>query len=112
MGTMGGSKDVLAKFLQEDVGLSKKAHADAIAEFVRQTVSSSLSDGEDAEEAPPRTSGSPRGEQITLCVEGNISAGKSTFLADIIDGSETLKVRLRDFIYLLFLGGVRVRNLP
>jgi hypothetical protein len=29
---------------------------------------------------------------LTLCVEGNISAGKSTFLADIIEGSETLKV--------------------
>ena len=30
---------------------------------------------------------------LTLCVEGNISAGKSTFLADIIEGSDTLKVQ-------------------
>jgi len=28
---------------------------------------------------------------VTLCVEGNISAGKSTFLADIIEGSKILK---------------------
>ena len=30
---------------------------------------------------------------VTLCVEGNISAGKSTFLSDIIEGSKVLKVR-------------------
>ena len=30
---------------------------------------------------------------VTLCVEGNISAGKSTFLSDIIEGSKILKVR-------------------
>jgi hypothetical protein len=83
---MGGRKDALAKYLQQDVGLSKPAQADAIAEFVKQTISSNA-------DAAPRTSGSPRGGQITLCVEGNISAGKSTFLADIIQGSETLKVR-------------------
>lgn len=78
----GGSEDGLARYLQQDVGLSKKAHADAIAEYVKRTV---------ARDAP-RTAGAPRGRQITLCVEGNISAGKSTFLADIIEGSDTLKV--------------------
>ena len=30
---------------------------------------------------------------VTLCVEGNISAGKSTFLSNIINGSKLLKVR-------------------
>ena len=34
---------------------------------------------------------------VTLCVEGNISAGKSTFLADIIEGSKILKVRSTQF---------------
>lgn len=31
--------------------------------------------------------------QVTICIEGNISAGKSTFLTDIIEGSDTLKVQ-------------------
>jgi hypothetical protein len=82
METMGGSKDVLAEYLHRDVGLSKKAHADAIAEYVKLTLAVDAA----------RTIGAPRGGQITLCVEGNISAGKSTFLADIIQGSETLQV--------------------
>ena len=82
------------KYLQQDVGLGKKAHADAIADFVKQTAiasSSASSASSAASSAQRRTSGSPRGGQITLCVEGNISAGKSTFLGDIIEGSEMLK---------------------
>ena len=87
------------KYLQHDVGLRNKAHADAIAEFVRQTTVSASTSAASATSATsamvthhllPRTSGSPRGAQITLCVEGNISAGKSTFLGDIIRGSDTL----------------------
>lgn len=94
---------MLVKYLQRDVGLSKKAQADAIAEFVRLTVASPTRDGDDAEAASPRTSGSSRGRQITLCVEGNISAGKSTFLAEIIEGSEILKVCTTVLFFSFFL---------
>lgn len=74
-------------YLQHDVGLSQKAHVDAIADYVKETVA----------RHSVRTSSAPRGGQITLCVEGNISAGKSTFLADIIEGSKVLKVFTASF---------------
>lgn len=62
-----GDADLLQRFLQEEVGIKNRNHAAWVAQHVR-----------DLAWAPPR----PR---VTLAVEGNIGAGKSTFLNMLSD---------------------------
>ena len=82
MGSFGSRKDEMVTYLQHVVGLSKKVHAVAIADYVKQTITTCAA----------HTNFTPAHKQITLCVEGNISAGKTTFLSEIVEGSIPLKV--------------------
>ena len=58
--------------LQAEVGI-RKQHTATIADDIRRRVEADLKD------SPGR--GGPAQRKVTLCVEGNISAGKSTFLS-------------------------------
>ena len=68
--------------MQETVGI-RSHHCVTIATDIKQKVDEEL-----AEAGGPSTSG--RSKRVTLCVEGNISAGKSTFLRWISQGHPEL----------------------
>jgi len=87
VGSFGGRSDEMVNYLQQDVGLSPKAHAVAIADYLKQTITTA---GAAARTSSVNTPGGSN-RLVTLCVEGNISAGKSTFLSQIIEGSVPLK---------------------
>ena len=73
----------LLRLLQEKAGI-RSQHCAVIATDIKQKV-----DEEIAEAGGPSTSRkSPR---VTLCVEGNISAGKSTFLNWVAQGHPELQ---------------------
>lgn len=75
------SKEELENFLLCEAGLSKKSQAAAVARFVERTIVSQESRPINNVDIKP----------LTLCVEGNIGAGKSTFLSSIIKGSTLLE---------------------
>ena len=58
--------------LQAEVGI-RKQHTATIADDIRRRVEADLKDSS--------SQGAPAQRKVTLCVEGNISAGKSTFLS-------------------------------
>ena len=58
--------------LQAEVGI-RKQHTATIADDIRRRVEADLKDSS--------RQGGPAQRKVTLCVEGNISAGKSTFLS-------------------------------
>jgi hypothetical protein len=82
VGSFGSRKDEMVTYLQRVVGLNQKKHAVAVADDVKITSATNIAS----------MNLTPSHRQLTLCVEGNISAGKSTFLAEIIRGSARLKV--------------------
>ncbi|GFP81288.1 deoxycytidine kinase [Phtheirospermum japonicum] len=69
----------MVEFLRSSVGIIHKNHAESITTFIKESVD------EELKEKPSQK------KRITLCVEGNISVGKSTFLQRI--ANETLELR-------------------
>ncbi|KAL8160009.1 hypothetical protein V2J09_001546 [Rumex salicifolius] len=77
------SSQKMVEYLQDDVGIIHRNHAESITTFIKEKVDEELKvDGQ--------TSRKPLKKRITLCVEGNISVGKSTFLQRI--ANETLEL--------------------
>lgn len=70
------------EFLQSSVGIIHKNHAESITTFIKESVDEELKEGDVRPGQKKR---------ITLCVEGNISVGKTTFLQRI--ANETLELR-------------------
>ncbi|KAI3460676.1 hypothetical protein Pfo_017339 [Paulownia fortunei] len=75
----GKSSQKMVEFLQSSVGIIHKNHAESITTFIKESVD------EELKEKPAQK------KRITLCVEGNISVGKTTFLQRI--ANETLELR-------------------
>ncbi|KAG8378447.1 hypothetical protein BUALT_Bualt08G0138200 [Buddleja alternifolia] len=78
----GKSSNKMVEFLQSSVGIIHKNHAESITTFIKESVDEELKDN-DLKPAQRK--------RITLCVEGNISVGKTTFLQRI--ANETLELR-------------------
>ncbi|GER37831.1 deoxycytidine kinase [Striga asiatica] len=78
----GKSSERMVEYLQSSVGIIHKNHAESITTFIKESVD------EELKEDNPRPAQKKR---ITLCVEGNISVGKTTFLQRI--ANETLELR-------------------
>lgn len=78
----GKSCEGMVEFLQSSVGIIHKNHAESITTFIKESVDEELKEGD------VRLGQKKR---ITLCVEGNISVGKTTFLQRI--ANETLELR-------------------
>ncbi|KAL3641436.1 hypothetical protein CASFOL_016404 [Castilleja foliolosa] len=79
---VGKSSEKMVEYLQSSVGIIHKNHAESITTFIKDSVDEEIKDDD---------SGRARRKRITLCVEGNISVGKSTFLQRI--ANETLELR-------------------
>lgn len=77
----GKSSEKMVEFLQSSVGIIHKNHAESITIFIKESVDEELK-----ESTKPTQK-----KRITLCVEGNISVGKTTFLQRI--ANETLELR-------------------
>ncbi|KAG6409275.1 hypothetical protein SASPL_132310 [Salvia splendens] len=77
----GKSSEKMVEFLQSSVGIIHKNHAESITIFIKESVDEELK-----ESIKPSQK-----DRITLCVEGNISVGKTTFLQRI--ANETLELR-------------------
>ncbi|KAL1534149.1 hypothetical protein AAHA92_30369 [Salvia divinorum] len=77
----GKSSERMVEFLQSSVGIIHKNHAESITIFIKESVDEELK-----ESIKPSQK-----NRITLCVEGNISVGKTTFLQRI--ANETLELR-------------------
>ncbi|KAH6765133.1 P-loop containing nucleoside triphosphate hydrolases superfamily protein [Perilla frutescens var. frutescens] len=78
----GKSSEKMVEFLQSSVGIIHKNHAESITTYIKESVDEELKEG-DVRPAHKK--------RITLCVEGNISVGKTTFLQRI--ANETLELR-------------------
>lgn len=72
----------MVEFLQSSVGIIHKNHAESITTFIKDRVDEELKENG----VKPA-----KKKRITLCVEGNISVGKTTFLQRI--ANETLELR-------------------
>ncbi|KAI4320193.1 hypothetical protein MLD38_033699 [Melastoma candidum] len=80
----GKSTEKMVEYLRSSVGIIHKNHAESITTYIKESVEEELEDSSlDAKPAPKK--------RITLCVEGNISVGKTTFLQRI--ANETLELR-------------------
>lgn len=77
----GESSEKMVEFLRSSVGIIHKNHAESITTFIKESVDEELK-----ENIKPFQK-----KRITLCVEGNISVGKSTFLQRI--ANETLELQ-------------------
>lgn len=73
----------MVEYLQSSVGIIHKNHAESITTFIKESVDEELKDSNSDVKAAKK--------RITLCVEGNISVGKTTFLQRI--ANETLELR-------------------
>ncbi|KAK4413353.1 Deoxycytidine kinase [Sesamum alatum] len=78
----GKSSEKMVEFLQSSVGIIHKNHAESITTFIKESVDDELKENGMKPAQKKR---------ITLCVEGNISVGKTTFLKRI--ANETLELR-------------------
>ncbi|KAL3830309.1 hypothetical protein ACJIZ3_019111 [Penstemon smallii] len=78
----GSSSPKMVEYLQSSVGIVHKNHAESITTFIKESVDEELKEN-DPKPTPKK--------RITLCVEGNISVGKTTFLQRI--ANETLELR-------------------
>ncbi|EPS72071.1 hypothetical protein M569_02685 [Genlisea aurea] len=76
------SSQKMVEFLQSSVGILHKNHAESITLFIKESVDEELKNNN----VKPAQK-----KRITLCVEGNISVGKTTFLQRI--ANETLELR-------------------
>ena len=79
---------------------ARYARRTPIATFASSSSSSSSfsSPSSSSSSRPAVDVDAPRGDRVTLCVEGNISAGKSTFLTNIIRGSASLRAAGTDVL--------------
>ncbi|KAI4321194.1 hypothetical protein MLD38_034606 [Melastoma candidum] len=81
---VGKSGERMVEYLQSCVGIIHKNHAESITSYIQESVEEVSKDSySDMKLA--------RKKRITLCVEGNISVGKTTFLQRI--ANETLELR-------------------
>lgn len=78
----GKSNQQMVEFLQSSVGIIHKNHAESITTFIKESVD---------EELKENGLKSGQKKRITLCIEGNISVGKTKFLQRI--ANETLELR-------------------
>ncbi|KAL3845637.1 hypothetical protein ACJIZ3_003040 [Penstemon smallii] len=78
----GKSSERMVEFLQSSVGIIHKNHAESITTYIKESVDEELKEND---------SKPTQKKRITLCVEGNISVGKTTFLQRI--ANETLELR-------------------
>lgn len=80
----GKSNQKMVEYLRSSVGIIHRNHAESITTFIKKSVDEELKeDGSD--------SGIKSQNRITLCVEGNISVGKTTFLKRIVN--ETIELQ-------------------
>lgn len=79
------SRQKMVEFLQSSVGIIHRNHAESITTFIKTSVDEELKeDGSDSGIKSQKN-------RITLCVEGNISVGKTTFLKRIVN--ETIELQ-------------------
>ncbi|KAI9082916.1 hypothetical protein K1719_035059 [Acacia pycnantha] len=78
----GKSSDKMVEYLQSSVGIIHRNHAKSITTYIRKSVDEELDDTSCLQ--------LPQKKQITFCVEGNISVGKTTFLQRI--ANETIEL--------------------
>jgi deoxyadenosine/deoxycytidine kinase len=88
---MRARPDEMVTFLRETVGMRSRTHAAALAAALEQMNDEAAADAADKAGA----SGFGKRERLTICVEGNISAGKTTFLQSIISNSASLGQRVQ-----------------
>lgn len=81
----------MVEYLQSSVGIIHRNHAQSITTFIQKSVDEELK--EDGSDSGVRS----HKNRITLCVEGNISVGKTTFLKRIVN--ET--VELQDLVEIV-----------
>lgn len=82
----GKSSQKMVEYLQSSVGIIHRNHAESITTYIKESVDDELE--EDGSTSDMKLAQKKR---ITLCVEGNISVGKTTFLQRI--ANETLELR-------------------
>ncbi|KAF3445455.1 hypothetical protein FNV43_RR10631 [Rhamnella rubrinervis] len=82
----GKSSQKMVEFLQSSVGIIHRNHAESITTYIKESVDEDLK--EDGANSNVKQAQKKR---ITLCVEGNISVGKTTFLQRI--ANETLELQ-------------------
>lgn len=73
------SSEKMVEFLRSSVGIVHKNHAESITTFIKESVDEEV-----------ESDMKPLKKRITLCVEGNISVGKTTFLQRI--ANETVEL--------------------
>lgn len=76
----------MVEYLRSSVGIIHRNHAESITTYIKESVDDELK--EDGSNSDMKVAQKKR---ITLCVEGNISVGKTTFLQRI--ANETLELR-------------------
>ncbi|KAK9758177.1 hypothetical protein RND81_01G212800 [Saponaria officinalis] len=81
----GKSSQNMVEYLRSSVGIIHRNHAESITTFIKKSVD------EEVKEDGTNSTVKPQKNRITLCVEGNISVGKTTFLKRI--AGETLELR-------------------
>lgn len=84
---LNGESQKMVEFLQSSVGIVHKNHAESITSYVKNCV-----DEEQKEQSSAgKESCIGQKKKVTICVEGNISVGKTTFLRKI--ASEIIELR-------------------
>jgi deoxyadenosine/deoxycytidine kinase len=93
--------DSMVAFLRTTVGVRSRAHAVAICERLNE-LQARTDGGVLSSSSSCTTSGASDGggeagggKRLTICVEGNISAGKTTFLQSIIHNSPSLGAKVQ-----------------
>ncbi|KAJ7982755.1 Deoxycytidine kinase [Quillaja saponaria] len=76
----GESRDKMLEYLQSSVGIIHRNHAESITAFFKRSVDEDFEDSSSVQSLQRR--------QLTFCVEGNISVGKSTMLQRLYDTIE------------------------
>ena len=93
-------------YVQEHVGIRSNRNKSMIAEFMKNTASAAL-----VEEVRQKMAAEKiRSRNVTLSVEGNISAGKSTFLKGITDHCPDLQSLMH--VGLFWIGNTRHVRCP
>jgi deoxyadenosine/deoxycytidine kinase len=84
-------RDSMVTFLRTTVGVRSRAHAGAIVDRLNELQARAA--GGVALSASGAAGGPTK--RLTICVEGNISAGKTTFLQSVIHNSPTLGAKVQ-----------------
>lgn len=90
---LNDESEKMVEFLQSSVGIVHKNHAESITSYVKNCVD------EEQKEQPSldKENSSRQKKKVTICVEGNISVGKTTFLQKIA----TEIIELRDLVEIV-----------